>query len=93
MSGNKIPALESDISENAANITDISTNTIPAIIQDINDIIVNKIPDIVQDINDISTNKIPAIKQNINDISVNKIPAIILDDSQNKAAITDISTN
>jgi hypothetical protein len=63
ISVHQIPAIILEVLTNRINITDISTNKIAAIKQDINDISVNKIPAIKQDITDISTNKIPAIEQ------------------------------
>jgi hypothetical protein len=63
-SGHKIPALESDISENAAAFNDVSFDKIPAIILGVS---TN-----TSSIND--TSKIPPIKPDINDISVDKIP-------------------
>ena len=65
-----------DISKNLSKINDISTNKIPATIDDITDLSNNKIPALEDDVFDISTNKIPAIIDDITDLSNNKIPAL-----------------
>jgi hypothetical protein len=92
ISGNKIPVLESDISDNLSKINDISDNKIPGLESDISDNL--------SKINDISGNKIPGLQSDIsdnlskiNDISNNRIKDIEDNITVIEDDITDISSN